>query len=154
MTGIVRIAAAAQGAALGISELARELGNLALAHLHPAELGQNDDGQDCAPPMPASLGAAGIGHVVGQFVHQRYQASWRQGPALALRGRWLFIARQYRRQRLGAQSAPGFGIQGADPQLLGPLVTFIEILGYPRVAAGVVQAGPPSGFVSGAAKEL
>ena len=55
---------------------------------------------------------------------------------------------------MGAQSAPGFGIQGADPQLLGPLVTFIEILGYPRVAAGVVQAGPPCGFVSGAAKEL
>src|SRR5438093_10562394 len=60
MTGIVRIAAAAQGAALWISELAGELGNLPLAHLHPAKLGQNDDGQDGAPAMPASLGAAGV----------------------------------------------------------------------------------------------
>ena len=33
-------------------------------------------------------------------------------------------------------------------------MTFIEILGYSGVAAGVVQAGPPSGFVSGTAKEL
>ena len=67
ITGIVRIAAAAQGAALRIGELAGELGNLSLAHLHPAKLGQNDEGQDGAPPMPASLGAAGSGMSLGSL---------------------------------------------------------------------------------------
>src|SRR2546430_8588768 len=37
MTGIVRIAAAAQGAALGISELAAEIRKLPLAPFHPAK---------------------------------------------------------------------------------------------------------------------
>jgi len=80
--GMLRLAAAAQGAALGVGELAGKLGDLPLAHAHATELGQNDEAQHRAPRMLAALPAARVRHLLGQLIHQRFQAAGGQAEGV------------------------------------------------------------------------
>ena len=150
LPGILGVAAAAEHLALTLRQSPGKSGNLALPAGYAGQLGQAEQDQHDGPGMKPSAPASRV-RDVGQPIHQAAGGLARQGTGRRQLG---FVRRQGRRQLSGLERVKPLRVQRAHPQLFGPVMTLVEILGATAKARGRPQQHPSGRFVGGAAKQL